>query len=561
MPIKRINEFPEGSGSLGDNDIFLFMDDPSGSGITKKINLGEVRSTLLNQPATLRFRQGTNSERLLITPASGEPIWTTDTQKLYIGDGVTVGGDPIASIYIDSSGVQSIVPLGTNNVAYGDYSTIVGGNNNVAKSNYAFVGGINNLAGQKARKAIISGSNTNTITVQDANASDFDNTSPNSLWINYANNTGTILGSVRRTVVSATQSGLNVVVVVNSNINTDNTWSRVTVINTAESDSGFNQTVHGISNVAYGDFSTIGGGRSNKTDGVGSTVGGGFANNNISVGFIDNYKAGDYSTIPGGTYNWAGGNYSTIGGGTYNIANSNYSVVGGGYANNGAGNAGSYSSIIGGSQNTASANYTTVGGGSTNSATANHSAVGGGYFNTSSAIGSTVGGGFYNRATSENSMIPGGRFGKTTRYGELSHAAGYFSSRGDAQHTILVARRETTTNTANQVLFLDGSSSLLTIPTSTCWTFNVKISAYNQTDNTAAWWNINGGIRRNAAGTVALIGTVVTDTGADDGMTATASVVADDTNKALEVRATGMTSKNIRWVAVIDISQVSYGTP
>lgn len=41
MPIQRINEFPEGSGSLTSEDIFLFMDDPMGSGITKKISLSQ----------------------------------------------------------------------------------------------------------------------------------------------------------------------------------------------------------------------------------------------------------------------------------------------------------------------------------------------------------------------------------------------------------------------------------------------------------------------------------------------------------------------------------------
>ena len=37
MSIKRLNEFPDGSGSLTNDDVFLFMDDPSGSGITKKL--------------------------------------------------------------------------------------------------------------------------------------------------------------------------------------------------------------------------------------------------------------------------------------------------------------------------------------------------------------------------------------------------------------------------------------------------------------------------------------------------------------------------------------------
>lgn len=46
MPIKRINEFPEGSGSLSNDDVFLFMDDPSGSGVTKKISLSEISDAI-----------------------------------------------------------------------------------------------------------------------------------------------------------------------------------------------------------------------------------------------------------------------------------------------------------------------------------------------------------------------------------------------------------------------------------------------------------------------------------------------------------------------------------
>lgn len=40
----------------------------------------------------LKFRRGTNSGRTAITPAEGEPIYTTDTKQLYIGDGTTAGG-------------------------------------------------------------------------------------------------------------------------------------------------------------------------------------------------------------------------------------------------------------------------------------------------------------------------------------------------------------------------------------------------------------------------------------------------------------------------------------
>jgi hypothetical protein len=42
MPVYRINEFPEGSGNLTNDDVFLFMDDPAGSGVTKKISLSQI---------------------------------------------------------------------------------------------------------------------------------------------------------------------------------------------------------------------------------------------------------------------------------------------------------------------------------------------------------------------------------------------------------------------------------------------------------------------------------------------------------------------------------------
>jgi len=40
----------------------------------------------------LQLRRGTDAQRTGVTFASGEPVWTTDTNKLYVGDGVTPGG-------------------------------------------------------------------------------------------------------------------------------------------------------------------------------------------------------------------------------------------------------------------------------------------------------------------------------------------------------------------------------------------------------------------------------------------------------------------------------------
>lgn len=46
MSIKRINELPEGSGNLSNDDLFVFMDDPSGSGVTKKISLSQIGAAI-----------------------------------------------------------------------------------------------------------------------------------------------------------------------------------------------------------------------------------------------------------------------------------------------------------------------------------------------------------------------------------------------------------------------------------------------------------------------------------------------------------------------------------
>ena len=47
----------------------------------------------------LQIRRGTDSERQLIIPLQGELIFTTDTKKLYIGDGTTLGG-----VAVDTAG-------------------------------------------------------------------------------------------------------------------------------------------------------------------------------------------------------------------------------------------------------------------------------------------------------------------------------------------------------------------------------------------------------------------------------------------------------------------------
>ena len=481
----KINKFYHNnlavSSGISDTDLFITIINPTGSATTEVIQAGTLRSNFLNQPAVLRFRQGTEVERLLITPASGEPIWTTDAQKFYIGDGNTVGGDFMGpSPYGRGSGTQSILALNTGCVASGNYSTVGGGRDNISSGDDSTVGG-----GR---------------------------------------------GNISSAIYSTVGGG-------------DNNTS-----------SGSYSTVSGgRNNTSSGINSTIGGGRYNSSTSNLSTVGGGFANTSSNA----------YSTVGGGNYNFSTGNRSTIGGGSNNTSSAYGSTIGGGsYGDSSA----IGSTVSGGRLNTSSGNYSTVGGGQSNTSSGSRGTVSGGRSNTSSGGRSTVGGGYNNTSSGDYSTIPGGLRGKATRYGELAHSAGRFAANGDAQHTILIARQSTIDATANVVLTLNGggvsSTNRLTLPSQTAWSFSIKVSAYNNTNNQAAWWIIRGGIRRDNSNNTALVGSLITESGAESSLSAAvATVVADDDNDALEIRVTGVSGTNIRWVAVVDISQVSYGTP
>lgn len=74
----------------------------------------------------LRLRRGTDAQRLLITPLEGELIYTTDTQEIYVGDGVTAGGirvtGDVPSNIQDLENVSDNVP-GANDVLIWDALT------------------------------------------------------------------------------------------------------------------------------------------------------------------------------------------------------------------------------------------------------------------------------------------------------------------------------------------------------------------------------------------------------------------------------------------------------
>lgn len=304
--------------------------------------------------------------------------------------------------------------------------------------------------------------------------------------------------------------------------------------------------------VASGYYAVISGGLNNTNSGYYSVIGGGDTNTASTNGNI---------TISGGVSNTATGWGATISGGKNNTASGQYSISAGGDQNTASAY---YSSILGGRGNTASGQYSTIGGGRSNNisnsgypTTGYHATISGGYANTASGYHSSILGGSNNTASAYYSVASGARSVASKR-GQQTHASGRFATNGDAQISRLVARVNTTNATPNR-LYLDGSSDRITVPTNTAWAFTVKIIATHQGMANVAEFTRKGVIVNDGGTTsIGTIDTVGTDRTIGTPGAVSVSITADNTNDALDIGVTGVAATNIRWVALIDIVEVSY---
>jgi hypothetical protein len=173
------------------------------------------------------------------------------------------------------------------------------------------------------------------------------------------------------------------------------------------------------------------------------------------------------------------------------------------------------------------------------------------------AVGGNSVSGNTNLASGNFSGVLGGNASLANRYGMHAHASGQFAANGDAQRARFVLRNKTTTNSAVE-LFLDGSATRLTIPSGKYLTGTINIAGIKSDGATAARYIRQFSIK-NVAATTSLVGTVDT-VGTDIANSTTISITADDTNDALKVEVTGITSETWRWVAAVDVVEVAYGS-
>lgn len=146
---------------------------------------------------------------------------------------------------------------------------------------------------------------------------------------------------------------------------------------------------------------------------------------------------------------------------------------------------------------------------------------------------------------------------KADRFGMIAAGAGIFVANGDAQRARFVMRNKTTTNTAVE-LFLDGSSTRLTIPSGKIIALTINIAGVSSTGGAVAHY-MRQYCLKNVAGTTSEVYAPIS-IGTDNASGTSIALSASDANDSLVVSVTGTASTIWRWVASVDAVEIAYGT-
>ena len=211
----------------------------------------------------------------------------------------------------------------------------------------------------------------------------------------------------------------------------------------------------------------------------------------------------------------------------------------------------------------ASGDFSVISGGAINTVSGDYSAIAGGYDNVVSGDYSAVPGGQGNTAVGDYSLA----FGLdaiASHDGEKAHAAGSFTTAGDAQHQEIPIKINALHDDASwHRLLIDGVGQL-TIPVDTAWNVNARI--IGATSDLAQIWafgivgciaNVNGATAMFSTGGVGGVVTTIHTSDTD----IVPQMIADNVLDALAVEAqdtTGANGYRIHWFAQVRLSKLTY---
>ena len=116
--IVKLNELPDGSGNLSNDDIFLFMDNPSGSGTTKKISFSDISSniaaTIVDSAPVKNIVAGSNitvssvSGTYTVASTGGSSITVANSgdNRILTSTGSSTGINAESNLTFDGSGLS-----------------------------------------------------------------------------------------------------------------------------------------------------------------------------------------------------------------------------------------------------------------------------------------------------------------------------------------------------------------------------------------------------------------------------------------------------------------------
>lgn len=175
----------------------------------------------------------------------------------------------------------------------------------------------------------------------------------------------------------------------------------------------------------------------------------------------------------------------------------------------------------------------------------------------SSAFGQTL----RVRSIASNSQVRGlGAFSES--FAEMADSSGIFAAFGDCQQSGVIFRGKTTNATPTE-LFLDGSSTRLTIPgqfsTSRMFHANVLIQGLKSDGSAIAAYERRV-IVKCISGTATLVNSQTIGTDYEDNASTDVSITVDDATDTMQITVTGIAAETWRWSAVVDFAKLGMGT-
>ena len=149
--------------------------------------------------------------------------------------------------------------------------------------------------------------------------------------------------------------------------------------------------------------------------------------------------------------------------------------------------------------------------------------------------------------------------------GKYCYASGRFSSASDAQTGTFVLRSDTTAATSEALTTNNaaaGTTNQVILPNNSAYAFSGTIIARQQASagSEYASWEIKGALLRDGTAATTVLGNGIKNKlFASAGASAwDVTLTADTTNGGLKIEVTGAAATNIRWVATINTSEVTY---